>query len=137
MEVRSAKHGVKHEPYRTTTVAARNARTRARVRFGCSPVGRRPRPWKNQFLSKVGLPNENGCQLWLASVDRKGYGQFRTGGRTLKAHRVSYELFVGPIPEGKLLRHTCDTPACVAPNHLVPGSNAENQRDRWERTQWK
>jgi hypothetical protein len=47
-----------------------------------------------------------------------------------RAHRVAYELAVGPIPEGKHICHTCDTPACVNPKHLYVGDPATNGRDR-------
>lgn len=49
------------------------------------------------------------------------------------AHRVAYELFIGPIPKGLLLRHTCDTPPCVQPLDLLTGTHPDNMQDRSER----
>lgn len=60
-----------------------------------------------------------------------GYGRFQYEGRLLKsAHRVAYELAVGPIPVGLLVRHTCDNPPCCNPAHLELGTNADNASDR-------
>lgn len=50
-----------------------------------------------------------------------------------KAHRVAYEVWVGPIPKGHVVRHTCDNPPCINPAHLVSGTNAENSRDMVDR----
>lgn len=69
----------------------------------------------------------SGCWLWTAYVDRKGYGVFGINQRTLvKAHRYSYELHVGPIPEGLQLDHLCRVRHCVNPAHLEPVTNQEN-----------
>jgi hypothetical protein len=82
-------------------------------------------------MNKV-LPEPNsGCWLWTAVVSNDGYGQFgvgnrATGFRMAKAHRVSYELFVGPIPEGLQLDHLCRVRCCVNPRHLEPVNNREN-----------
>lgn len=68
------------------------------------------------------------CWLWNLSVDRKGYGQVRVGSRTMRAHRVAYELTHGPIGP-HFACHTCDNPRCVRPDHIFLGSNLDNVRD--------
>lgn len=75
--------------------------------------------WWGKHLADV-------CVLWPYYTDRKGYGQFRMGKRMHWAHRVSYALFVGPIPEGMTVNHKCRNPSCVNPYHLELLSVAEN-----------
>jgi hypothetical protein len=66
------------------------------------------------------------CWVWEGSVDGKGYGLLRVGGALEKAHRVAYELVVGPVPEGLQLDHLCRLRRCVRPSHLEPATNREN-----------
>lgn len=75
---------------------------------------------------------EGPCWEWGGGRDRDGYGvcaQTRMG----KAHRLAFRTWVGPIGEGKVIRHRCDNPPCINPHHLEIGSTQENDRDRVER----
>jgi endogenous inhibitor of DNA gyrase (YacG/DUF329 family) len=75
----------------------------------------------------------DGCWLWQGLRNKEGYGRFYGYGRYHHAHRYAYEHFVGPIPDGLILRHTCDNPPCCNPAHLIPGTDRENTRDKMER----
>lgn len=76
------------------------------------------------------------CWLWTAYADAAGYGIFRVTWEKnpKKAHRVSWALNKGPIPEGMKVLHKCDVRACVRPDHLYLGTQTDNMRDRKERT---
>ena len=80
-----------------------------------------------RFEAKWTPEPNTGCWLWTGATDRKGYGQFRSKGAHVKAHRWSYERLVGPIPEGLQIDHLCRVPGCVNPEHLEPVTHRENQ----------
>jgi len=72
----------------------------------------------NRFWSKVDKTGD--CWEWHAKVASNGYGHFWLEGRNRLAHRVAYEMVVGPIAEGLQLDHLCRNPRCVRPDHLEP-----------------
>lgn len=92
-----------------------------------------PRPGTDRklfrrFMDKVTV--SDGCWGWTAYLSRDGYGIIGIGRGTTRAHRLAYRFFVGDIPEGLSVLHTCDNASCTNPGHLYAGSQAENVRDR-------
>lgn len=81
-----------------------------------------------RLLDKIEIAGE--CWLWQASTNSDGYGQFQLYGRPWRAHRASWTLHIGPIPEGLHVLHSCDTPLCINPSHLRLGTHQENMQDR-------
>ncbi len=76
-------------------------------------------------------PN-SGCWLWTGALNSCGYGSFRDGPTRVApvrgAHVVSYEIYIGPVPDGLQLDHLCRVRSCVNPYHLEPVTQAENMR---------
>ncbi len=77
---------------------------------------------------RVVVDEDTGCLLWVGSTDTCGYGIIHAEGQHT-AHRVSYTRYVKPIPAGAHVLHTCDRPACIAPEHLFLGTHAMNMAD--------
>lgn len=90
--------------------------------------GRKPSPLtpEERFWAKV----EKGPDCWEWKAFRnKGYGKFTYNGRMYLAHRLSWILTNGPIPDGLGVLHSCDNPPCVNPDHLFLGTQLDNMRD--------
>jgi hypothetical protein len=68
------------------------------------------------------------CWLWNAGKDKHGYGQIKWRGKARWAHRVSFEVFVGPIPAGEEVDHLCHCHSCINPEHLSVSSVTNNRR---------
>ena len=74
------------------------------------------------------------CLIWTGKKDKDGYGSIRltmqSGGiKDARAHRIAYLLEHGELADDQVIRHTCDTPACIEGEHLIPGTNADNIAD--------
>lgn len=86
---------------------------------------------RERFDAKV--LRTDGCWSWLASKNNKGYGMLyagRANGNKDPAHRVSWLLHYGPIPDGMRVLHRCDNPECTNPEHLFLGTQIDNMRDK-------
>lgn len=92
------------------------------------------KPWRQEALAASfwgRVDKTSLCWLWTGSRNGGGYGlmniQWKAGAEA--AHRISYFLHFGEIPDGMVIMHVCDNPACVNPEHLRLGTNADNARD--------
>lgn len=102
--------------------------------IACTPHSRGPKGTREErFWARV--QKTDGCWLWIGGRNKAGYGNFSPGGTAsmIGAHRVSYELHYGPIPQGLHVLHRCDVPSCVRPDHLFLGTVADNVRDMYDK----
>ena len=105
----------------------------------CSGARRR-RPLLVRFCERFISGADDECWIWTgARIDGRKpfderYGVIRRdaadGGGRVAAHRCAYEMWVGPIPDGMHVLHSCDTPPCVNPAHLWLGTHADNMADK-------
>lgn len=72
---------------------------------------------------------ESGCQIWTGALRPNGYGYLRFQSENISAHRASYTLAKGKIPENMFVCHTCDNRSCINPDHLFLGSHKDNMSD--------
>lgn len=94
------------------------------------------RPIEERFWKKVSPEPNTGCWLWTGATQRNGYGVIKMdypSKRNVAAHRFSWALVNGAIPDGMVVCHKCDNPPCVNPDHLYAGTLKDNARDMVER----
>lgn len=88
---------------------------------------------KNRLFNGISVNNSTGCWEWNKTKNNHGYGQLTVNKKTAFAHRLSYELFNGEIPNGSQVLHKCDNPSCINPAHLSIGTASDNMRDCYNR----
>lgn len=84
-----------------------------------------------RFHGWVGAPGplQTECWIWQGAITRYGYGKLNVGAKSWSAHRLSYTVWVGDIPDGLLVRHKCDVRSCINPEHLEVGTHLDNYED--------
>lgn len=102
--------------------------------FMFGDVMRKTRDIVERFMEKVRKTET--CWLWTGHRPH-GYGRFYYHGKKETASRIAYLLFIGPIPKGLGVLHTCDVTACVNPDHLYVGTQHDNNLDALRRGRWR
>lgn len=92
-----------------------------------------PRTDLQRFFRFIELNGHSECWFWKGSTQDWGYGGFKFRGKMHGAHRVSYTLFRGEIPKGRVVMHSCDNPICVNPWHLKIGTQGDNLKDCYKK----
>ena len=87
----------------------------------------------SERLAELSVTEESGCIRFTGHLDGGGYGRIMVARVKYMAHRLSYSLNNGPIPDGYVVRHKCDNPSCINPEHLEVGTQADNIADKVSR----
>ena len=113
-----------------------------RWKRGLLPDDDSPKTIQEHIERRTMTVPESGCWLWTGGANDNLYGGFTVEGVKYYAHRASFELYNGPIPEGYEVCHSCDIPLCVNPSHLFLGTHKDNMSDsarkgRAKQPKWK
>ena len=87
-----------------------------------------------RVLSEYEPDPNSGCWLWYGATSARGYGVMGSTHHTVTAHRVAYAVHNGPFDPALFVRHKCDTPVCINPDHLCVGTHQDNMDDKARNT---
>lgn len=109
----------------------------ARIRDGRGKFCSKQCYWQSKSLTTEAIwslvdqsHGSGSCWEWQGTITSYGYGQVKASGQVWRAHRLIYQLTHGSIPDGLVVRHTCDNRKCCNPAHLELGTHDDNMRDR-------
>ena len=112
-------------------LAGQKTRRKLYAPAGSGPAS--PEHLAKRLANGIESAPDGACWNWTRVTNGDGYGQLRVSGRMVYAHRLAYELGVGPIPDGLHILHSCDNPRCINPAHLSPGTRSRNMKECSER----
>lgn len=115
------------------TLGDRYRNNQERHARGRTVTGRSWMPIEQRLDLQIKRNEKTECWEWQGTVHRQGYGTIMWNHKRMAAHRASYIVHRGPIPEGKILLHQCDNSLCINPDHLRVGTREENAREMCER----
>ena len=88
----------------------------------------------NEFWKKIDVKNAEDCWNWLGAINKDGYGRPRFKGQLIYSHRLSLQYSEPNLDlTGKVVMHICDNPKCCNPKHLLVGTHADNQSDKFKK----
>lgn len=90
-----------------------------------------------RLMRKAVVDEATGCWVWQGYVGTHGYGTVRSGGKSYQAHRLSYLLLVGELPDGSVVHHKCNVKMCINPEHLQAVTPHENVAEAFERSVYR
>lgn len=85
-----------------------------------------PSDLADRLLARIEIDPDSGCWSWVGYLGESGYGRMSVNGKMQRTHRLSYEAFVGPIPDGLTIDHLCFNKRCLNPAHLEAVTQHEN-----------
>jgi len=100
------------------------------------PIPEMTGPETERFLAKLEILTDEDCWNWQATRITDGYGHFGLRGQLYLAHRITYQMEFGTIPDGALVLHHCDNPSCCNPYHLFLGDLSANSKDMYQKGRW-